>query len=250
MSIFNKDLKRPSTIQEQIFEIYAALKELEKMQIVPRFMDAWNEITNYNAQYMVVSYNGSSYIRAENGDCINLAPDINVDQWQILAERGQEGNSVTGVTAGQSTINGENTVTPLTFTYSEREPQTVNISAKNGTSGVVVNGVECDFDSESRLATVTGIVSTIPGEKILAATVYIPDDENDSYYSIKMSPTLFYKNGQWNTNQWFGLNADAAQTGNGMGVRIYDYYNDGIVTLQLSKNISRPFIYFEIVHLP
>lgn len=165
MSIFKNNLKRPSTIQEQIFELYAAIKELEKMQVVPKFMGTWNSSTNYNDKYMIVSYLTSSYIRTGNGDCINYAPDINKAYWQPLAE-GLQGNMGIGIESIESTGTTQedgNTVTHIKVTLTNRAEEYFDVTAIDGidgTDGVDIIDITAGTSHQNNGFTVTPI--TVP----------------------------------------------------------------------------------------
>lgn len=85
MRDFDSICNIPTDEQAQILQLYKIVKLLEKNQIYPKFMGNWDETVNYNEKFMIVSYNGNSYIKRHDGDCINLNPINNSVYWQVLA---------------------------------------------------------------------------------------------------------------------------------------------------------------------
>lgn len=90
------DILRVGTEQEQIIQLYKAVKELSKMGVYTIMAGVWNAETNYNKKQMIVTYNNSSYIKRIDGDCVNESPSLNPDKWQLIAAQGAAGLNYKG----------------------------------------------------------------------------------------------------------------------------------------------------------
>lgn len=90
------DILRIGTEQEQIIQLYKAVKALSKMGVYTIMAGAWNAETNYNKKQMLVSYNNASYIKRIDGDCVNESPSLNPDKWQLIAAQGAAGLNYKG----------------------------------------------------------------------------------------------------------------------------------------------------------
>ena len=151
------DILRVGTEQEQIIQLYKAVKELSKMGVYTIMAGEWNAETNYNKKQMLVEYNGASYIKRIDGDCINESPELNPDKWQLIAAQGAQGaqgatgaqgepgiglDSLTGVnlTLGDTTVEYDTTdgiqiTSTGRFSYAESQkdaPVTFDIPIKAG----------------------------------------------------------------------------------------------------------------------
>lgn len=143
----------PRSIYEQLANMQLQLDELKKQLLPPwNNIGEWNATTNYNEANMFVSYGGGSYVRRAQGDCINLAPDINPTYWQQVAApgtpgaqgepgtNGTDGNGIADIyTVSHTTVNNE-TVTKIGVAYTETTPAgEFEVHAQNGAQGI--NGV-------------------------------------------------------------------------------------------------------------
>lgn len=90
------DILRIGTEQEQIIQLYKAVKALSKMGVYTIMAGVWNETTNYNKKQTIVTYNNSSYIKRIDGDCVNESPSLNPDKWQLIAAQGKAGLNYKG----------------------------------------------------------------------------------------------------------------------------------------------------------
>lgn len=90
------DILRIGTEQEQIIQLYKAVKALSKMGVYTIMAGVWNETTNYNKKQTIVTYNNSSYIKRIDGDCVNESPSLNPDKWQLIAAQGTAGLNYKG----------------------------------------------------------------------------------------------------------------------------------------------------------
>lgn len=90
------DILRVGTEQEQIIQLYKAVKELSKMGVYTIMAGVWNAETNYNKKQTIVTYNNSSYIKRIDGDCVNESPSLNPDKWQLIAAQGAAGLNYKG----------------------------------------------------------------------------------------------------------------------------------------------------------
>lgn len=90
------DILRVGTEQEQIIQLYKAVKALSKMGVYTIMAGDWNAETNYNKKQMLVSYNNASYIKRIDGDCVNESPTLNPDKWQLIAAQGAAGLNYKG----------------------------------------------------------------------------------------------------------------------------------------------------------
>lgn len=110
-----------STEQEQIIELYKITKDLAKMGVYTINAGEWNEETNYSQKQMLVSYNGSSYIKRIDGDCINLAPNLHSDLWQVIALKGKIDINFKGEWVSDNKIKKDDAVTYKGSTYVANE---------------------------------------------------------------------------------------------------------------------------------
>ena len=148
------EILRVGTEQEQIIQLYKAVKELSKMGVYTIMAGVWNAETNYNKKQMLVEYNGASYIKRVDGDCVNESPELNPIKWQLIAAQGAQGaqgapgepgeglDSLTGVnlTLGDTTVeynttDGIQMTSTGRFSYAESQkdaPVTFDIPIKAG----------------------------------------------------------------------------------------------------------------------
>lgn len=89
------------TEQEQINQLYEIVKALAGNYFEGfELMGTYNENTNYDKKYMLVFYNGGTYVKTVDGDSINFAPDLHPDKWALFTypaqgERGPKGEGAT-----------------------------------------------------------------------------------------------------------------------------------------------------------
>ena len=89
------------TEQEQINQLYEIVKALAGKYFEGfELMGTYNENTNYDKKYMLVFYNGGTYVKTVDGDSINFAPDLHPDKWALFTypaqgERGPKGEGAT-----------------------------------------------------------------------------------------------------------------------------------------------------------
>lgn len=90
------DILRIGSEQQQIIQLYKAVKALSKMGVYTIMAGEWNAETNYNKKQTLVSYNNASYIKCIDGDCVNESPTLNPDKWQLIAAQGAAGLNYKG----------------------------------------------------------------------------------------------------------------------------------------------------------
>lgn len=74
------------TEQEQINQLYEFVKALagnyfEGFEI----MGTYSPTVNYNKKYMLVFFEGSTYIKTVDGDSVNFSPALNPDKWALFS---------------------------------------------------------------------------------------------------------------------------------------------------------------------
>lgn len=103
------------TEQEQINQLYEIVKALASNYFEGfEIMGTYNTTTNYDKKYMLVFYNGGTYVKTVDGDSINFAPDLHPDKWALFTypaqgERGPKGEGATVAELAEK-IQGSETV--------------------------------------------------------------------------------------------------------------------------------------------
>lgn len=102
------------------------------------------EVVNADEELRAASEVGDIYFNTETDDLYRCTKVTDTEStWEWIANiRGLRGVSVTAVSGGESAVEGDYTVTPITFTFDEGEPVTLEVKALNGKVGVLsLNGM-------------------------------------------------------------------------------------------------------------
>lgn len=89
------------TEQEQINQLYEIVKALAGNYFEGfELMGTYDKDTNYDKKYMLVFYNGATYVKTVDGDSINFSPYLHPDKWALFTypaqgERGPKGEGAT-----------------------------------------------------------------------------------------------------------------------------------------------------------
>lgn len=74
------------TEQEQINQLYEFVKALAGKYFEGfEIMGTYSPTVNYNKKYMLVSFEGSTYIKTVDGDSVNFSPALNPDKWALFS---------------------------------------------------------------------------------------------------------------------------------------------------------------------
>lgn len=188
-----------STEQEQIIELYKITKDLAKMGVYTINAGEWNEETNYSQKQMLVSYNGSSYIKRIDGDCINLAPNLHSDLWQVIALKGEIGINFKGEWVSDDEIKKDDAVTYKGSTYvaNEDDITTAPELYSNKWSALALASLQ-SYNSYSDLTvpnTFSIVLSELNRTPIVGETAYITAEISTATYILISQVTAINTSG-------------------------------------------------------
>lgn len=127
----------------------------------------------------------------------------------IRGEKGLTGTGITSASSGTPYINGENTITPVTFTYSDGTTQDIGVRAKNGSPTKIFHHI-------------INIMSTERGS--LEAYIDIYSTLNSKFTTINDIPL-----------------------GSFLATGYYKYESQTVYLCRFSKNASNPIVIFDFL---
>lgn len=180
------DILRIGTEQEQIIQLYKAVKALSKMGVYTIMAGVWNAETNYNKKQMLVSYDNASYIKRIDGDCVNESPTLNPDKWQLISAGTPGAMGPQGVPGI-----GIDTLTDVNLTLGDT---TVQYDTTNGLQ--ITSTGRFTYENGQKDATVDLDIPIIPGQNISIdkannkKQVVIKTVSSPTFDDVKLNKTL------------------------------------------------------------
>lgn len=252
-----------STEQEQIIELYKITKDLAKMGVYTINAGEWNEETNYYQKQMLVSYNGSSYIKRIDGDCINLAPNLHSDLWQVIALKGEIGVNFKGEWVSDDEIKKDDAVTYKGSTYiaNENDITTAPELYSNKWSALALASLSSNVPyTDISLPTIFNMTLTsLNRTPIIGEIAYILADISNVIYVLTSQVTAINTTGMPNADfkvisnlKISGDKGDKGATGApGQGFKIYNQAQltwerdtDGSCRTALGQLAGSNYVYF------
>lgn len=252
-----------STEQEQIIELYKITKDLAKMGVYTINAGEWNEETNYYQKQMLVSYNGSSYIKRIDGDCINLAPNLHSDLWQVIALKGEIGVNFKGEWVSNDEIKKDDAVTYKGSTYiaNENDITTAPELYSNKWSALALASLSSNgpYTDISLPTTFNMTLTSLNRTPIIGEIAYILADISNVIYVLTSQVTAINTTGMPNADfkvisnlKISGDKGDKGATGApGQGFKIYNQVqltwerdSDGGYRTALGQLAGSNYVYF------
>lgn len=252
-----------STEQEQIIELYKITKDLAKMGVYTINAGEWNEETNYYQKQMLVSYNGSSYIKRIDGDCINLAPNLHSDLWQVIALKGEIGVNFKGKWVSDDEIKKDDAVTYKGSTYiaNENDITTAPELYSNKWSALALASLSSNvpYTDISLPTTFNMTLTSLNRTPIIGEIAYILADISNVIYVLTSQVTAINTTGMPNADfkvisnlKISGDKGDKGATGApGQGFKIYNQAQltwerdlDGSYRTALGQLVGSNYVYF------